>query len=155
MFPIATPIQSYLPVKTEEELTSQTFARIAARHSSRETGQTWGPAVGDGKPSEKRRSKRVMLQMTVKVIAETVERTTVEEEARTFVVNAHGGLVKMKRELKVGQPIVLVNPKTGVQQASRVVRVEDTDPEFFAMAFEFEQPNPGFWPVIFPPSDWG
>jgi hypothetical protein len=32
--------------------------------------------------------------------------------------------------------------------------VEDTSPEYFSVAFEFDTPNPKFWPVVFPPSDW-
>ena len=105
-------------------------------------------------PSNRRRSERVVLQMRVVVHAENIERQPVQEKALTMVVNAHGGLVKLKMELKVGQSIVLVNPVNGEQQSSRVVRVDDTDPEFFAVAFEFESPAPKFWPLVFPPSDW-
>lgn len=97
----------------------------------------------------------MVLQMTVRIVAETVLRAIVEEEARTLVVNAHGGLLETSWELKVGQPLVLVNPKNGVRQASRVVRVEDSQSELFVVAFEFDEPNPRFWPVTFPPSNWG
>jgi len=102
----------------------------------------------------RRRSERVILQMKVTVIAEDVQRRPRQEEARTLVVNAHGGLLKMKLDVHVGQPMRLVNPQIGVEQNCRVVRVEDTSPEFFSVAFEFDQPNPKFWPVVFPPSDW-
>jgi len=50
--------------------------------------------------------------------------------------------------------MLLVNPQNGVEQSCRVVRVEDTSPESFSVAFEFDQPNPKFWPIVFPPSDW-
>jgi hypothetical protein len=102
----------------------------------------------------RRRSERVMLQMRVTVIADDVQHKQRREEAQTLVVNAHGGLLKMKLDLRLGQPMRLVNPQNGVQQACRVVRIEDTSPEFFSVAFEFDQPNPKFWPVVFPPSDW-
>jgi hypothetical protein len=105
-------------------------------------------------PMNRRRSKRVMLQIKVTVIAEDVERKSRKEEALTLVVNAHGGLLKMKMEVHVGQPMLLVNPQNGVEQSCRVVRVEDTSPESFSVAFEFDQPNPKFWPIVFPPSDW-
>ena len=95
-----------------------------------------------------------MLQMRVTVIADDVQHKQRREEAQTLVVNAHGGLLKMKLDLQLGQPMRLVNPQNGAQQACRVVRVEDTSPEFFSVAFEFDQPNPKFWPVVFPPSDW-
>jgi len=72
-----------------------------------------------------------MLQMKVIVSAEDTERKPRREEALTLVVNAHGGLLKMKMEVHVGQPMLLVNPKNKVEQTCRVVRVEDTSPEYF------------------------
>ncbi len=106
-------------------------------------------------PMKLRRSERVMLQMKIKVIAEDVERRPRQEEALTLIVNAHGGLLKMKLDVHVGQPMRLVNPQNDVEQICRVVRVDDTSSEFYSVAFEFDQPNSKFWPVVFPPSDWG
>jgi len=48
----------------------------------------------------------------------------------------------------------LVNPQNKVEQNCRVVRVDETGTEFYSVAFEFDQRNPKFWPVVFPPSDW-
>lgn len=105
--------------------------------------------------SNRRRSERVMLQIPVKVLAETPDRVQVEEDTHTLVVNAHGGLMKLKMELLQGQPIMLVNPQTGMEQGCRVVRIDQPSPDYFAVAFEFDRPAPHFWPVVFPPSDWG
>jgi hypothetical protein len=62
-----------------------------------------------------------MLQIPVTVLAETTDRAQVQEETHTLVVNAHGGLLKLKMELLAGQPIVLVNPQSGMEQSCRVV----------------------------------
>jgi hypothetical protein len=105
-------------------------------------------------PVNRRRSERVMLRMKVLVSAESIERKRLQEEAMTQVVNAHGGLMKMQMELHVGQPMLLVNPQNKVEQSCRVVRIEDTADGAFAVAFEFDKPNPKFWPVVFPPQDW-
>jgi hypothetical protein len=105
-------------------------------------------------PMNRRRSERVMLQMKITVIADDVEHKPRREEALTLIVNAHGGLLKLQMGVHVGQPMQLVNPRNKVEQSCRVVRVEDTTPEYFSVAFEFDQPNPKFWPVVFPPSDW-
>ncbi len=105
-------------------------------------------------PKNRRRSERVMLQMRVTVIADDVNRKPRQEEALTQVVNAHGGLLKLKMEVHVGQPMRLVNPQNKVEQNCRLVRVDETGTEFYSVAFEFDQPNPKFWPVVFPPSDW-
>jgi len=105
-------------------------------------------------PADRRRSERVMLRMRLTVIAEDTERKRQQVEALTQIVNAHGGLMKMQMELHVGQPMLLVNPQNKVEQSCRVVRVEDTAEGDFAVAFEFDTPNPKFWPVVFPPEDW-
>jgi hypothetical protein len=105
-------------------------------------------------PANRRRSERVMLQVPVTVLGETPEHRQVREETQTLVVNAHGGLLKLKAEVLSGQPLILVNPKNSKKQHCRVVRVEQPSPDYFAVAFEFDQPSPGFWPITFPPADW-
>jgi hypothetical protein len=104
--------------------------------------------------ANQRRSERVMLQMAVVVLAETRDRKPVREDARTLVVNAHGGLLKLEMELLTGQPLTLVHEKSGKREQAHVVRVEQPSPDYFAVAFEFERPAPNFWPVVFPPDDW-
>jgi hypothetical protein len=92
--------------------------------------------------------------MKITVIADDVEHRPRREEALTQVVNAHGGLLKMKMDVQLGQPMVLINPRDKAEQKCRVVRVDDTASEYFSVAFEFDAPNPKFWPVVFPPTDW-
>jgi hypothetical protein len=96
-----------------------------------------------------------MLQIPVVVVTESRERVEIREETHTLVVNAHGGLLKLKAEVVVGQPIVLMNPKTGAEEGARVIRVDHPPGGHTAVAFEFDRPAPHFWPVVFPPADWG
>jgi len=42
----------------------------------------------------RRRSERVKLNMAVHVLAENEERQQIRVEAKTLVVNAHGGLMR-------------------------------------------------------------
>ena len=105
-------------------------------------------------PENHRRSERVLLRMRITVVAEDTERKRRQCEAMTQVVNAHGGLMRLPLELHVGQPMLLGNPQNNAEQACRVVRVDDTADGDFAVAFEFDAPNPKFWPVVFPPEDW-
>lgn len=105
-------------------------------------------------PADKRRSERVMLQVSVIVRLKTREGKTAEEETQTSVVNAHGGLMKLKMEVQAGQPIVLINGRTKVQESCRIVRVEHGVGSS-AVAFEFDRPAPHFWPITFPPANWG
>jgi hypothetical protein len=103
----------------------------------------------------RRRSERVLLNMAVQVLAENEERRQIRIEAKTLVVNAHGGLMEMTEHLHVGQSFLLTNPATGSEMSCRVVRVDETGIEHFHIAFEFDRPAPKFWPVTFPPADWG
>jgi hypothetical protein len=96
-----------------------------------------------------------MLQVPVIVKTKTRHGDNAQEETHTVVVNAHGGLLKLKMELQAGQPIVLVNAKTKMEQSCRVVRVDEPPGGNFAIAFEFDRPAPHFWPITFPPADWG
>jgi len=103
----------------------------------------------------RRRSERVMLRISVMVLAENEQHRQFQEEAKTQVVNAHGGLMTMKTHLHMGQSFLLKNPQTGSEISCRVVRVEDVGTEDYNIAFEFDRPAPKFWPVTFPPTDWG
>lgn len=105
-------------------------------------------------PANRRRSERVMLQMTVTVVTETPDRAQVQEEAQTQVVNAHGGLIKLKMKVLLGQTLVIVNPRNKFEQSAHVVRIDDTEPDHFSVAFEFDEAAPNFWPINFPPADW-
>ena len=105
-------------------------------------------------PENRRRSERVMLQIPIVVMAKTVDGEQLREETHTLVVNAHGGLVKLKMEVLNGQPIVLVNPRSGAEESARVVRIDNPPGGYTAVAFEFDEPSPKFWPVAFPPPDW-
>jgi len=111
--------------------------------------------VTDSHPANRRRSERVMLQVPVIVQTHAQDGREDQEQAHTSVVNAHGGLLKLNMVLQAGQPIILINEKTKAQQGCRVVRVETSEAGMSAVAFEFDQPAPKFWPISFPPADWG
>jgi len=103
----------------------------------------------------RRRSERVKLNMAVHVLAGNEERQQIRVEAKTLVVNAHGGLMEMTTHLHMGQSFLLTNPATGSEMSCRVVRVDESGMEHFYIAFEFDRTAPKFWPVTFPPADWG
>jgi hypothetical protein len=102
----------------------------------------------------RRRSERVILRISVMVLAEDEERKQIQEKAETQVVNAHGGLLQMRSHLHVGQSFLLHNPQSNKEMSCRVVRIEEQGLEFYNIAFEFDRPAPNFWPIVFPPADW-
>lgn len=96
-----------------------------------------------------------MLQVPIVVTTKSAQGAEMREETHTLVVNAHGGLLQLDMEAVAGQPMVLTNPKTGTQEKCRVIRVDHPPGGHTAVAFEFDRPAPQFWPVVFPPADWG
>ena len=106
-------------------------------------------------PQNRRRSQRVLLQVPVHIRARMPDGNLVQTQAFTQVVNAHGGLLEAPFRMTVGQEITLVNPHSRKEVGCRVVRVEGPLDGCFATAFEFNERSPHFWPISFPPVDWG
>lgn len=104
--------------------------------------------------NSQRRSERVLLQIRVLVETATEEGDVVRLEAFTLVVNAHGGLLEMSLKVPKGHRMWLSNPTLGVREGCRVIASRSSQGGDFAIAFEFENPAPQFWPIAFPPIDW-
>ena len=111
--------------------------------------------IREPRPGDKRRSQRVMLLLTVLVKAELSTGETVQTQAFTVSVNAHGGLLESPFGMSEGQKITLVNPQSGKEVGCRVVRVQRSSGEGFSVGFEFEERSPRFWPITFAPLSWG
>jgi hypothetical protein len=105
--------------------------------------------------NDKRRSQRVVLQIAVLVKTRTPHNNADQVQARTLVVNAHGGLLEGPLMVVANQKITIVNPRTRAEVHCRVVRVERPSSMMATVAFEFHEPTAQFWPITFPPEDWG
>jgi hypothetical protein len=104
--------------------------------------------------SNRRRSQRVLLRMRILVIAIGPDKQPLSEQTFTAVVNAHGGLIYLTMNVRVGQSLILRNPESSEEQSCRVVRIDEEHDGKRGVAVEFSTPNPTFWHVAFPPSDW-
>ena len=102
-------------------------------------------------PQYRRRSPRALLQVAVLVRTELSDGELGQIQAFTVSVNAHGGLFESPIRLTAGQKLTLVNPHTKKEAGCRIVRVEGSSEASYAIAFEFDQRNPHFWPITFPP----
>jgi hypothetical protein len=102
----------------------------------------------------KRRSERVVLVVPIILSVKTADGRIASEVAKTQVVNAHGGLLSATLQVEADQEVVLTNPRTTATRRCRVIRTEQTSPQGWSIAFQFEEPAPNFWPISFPPSDW-
>ena len=104
--------------------------------------------------ASRRRSERILLQIRLLLETRLDDGNFIRMDAFTLVVNAHGGLLELSLKLPQGHKISLINTGTGVKVPCRIVAVRKSQDGQFAVAFEFENPSPDFWPINFPPRDW-
>jgi hypothetical protein len=104
--------------------------------------------------ASKRRSQRVMLRLPVLVHGKTVDGKPFHEHAFTLVVNAHGALILLAARVAIRQTVTLANVATEQGAECRVVYLGLKDAGKTQVGVEFLQPNPKFWNIEFPPSDW-
>jgi hypothetical protein len=101
-----------------------------------------------------RRSKRIFIQIPVRLTGSLPDQSNFEEKAQTIVVNEHGALVELTRPLEQGQNVILENGRTSEAKESKVVLVMPGDSGNFHVAVEFINPSPSFWQINFPPEGW-
>jgi hypothetical protein len=99
-----------------------------------------------------KRNQRLRLELPVFVYTRSTdeEHEPLHEMARSLVVYARGGVVILGATVKLGQELLLVNPRSDVQATCRIAGFEPSPP---MVRLEFTQPVSGFWGVAFPPED--
>lgn len=95
-----------------------------------------------------------MLQIPVHIRLQMADGRLLRQDGFTQVVNAHGGLLEMETKPEAGQRMLLMNPKSRVEQSATVVGAKKSRDGGYAVAFEFDSPTPRLWAVVFPPEDW-
>lgn len=73
---------------------------------------------------EKRRCKRLPLNIPVRVYGRTPDDHPFREATVTNFVNSHGALLPLKPQVKKGQEVTLVNAYTEEERQCRVVYVD-------------------------------
>lgn len=96
-----------------------------------------------------RRSGRVFHKARVKAEGREHNGKKFSETCETVVVNAHGGLLLLKHEVKDGEMLVLTNPVTQEEQECRIVYLGDLGDKGQRVGIEFLTPAPRFWGVDF------
>ncbi len=112
------------------------------------------PPSNSGDQNAQRRSQRVIVKVSVMVLAEGAENKPVSEETRTVTVNAHGAMILLGLKVSIGQLLTLRNSSTKEEIACRVVYVSPHESEKRQVGVDFINPCPRFWRISFPPSDW-
>jgi len=97
-----------------------------------------------------RRSKRLALQVPVRVYGQERVRGAFREEVRTLSISAHGSLVPLATSVELGQVLVVMNRMTGEEQECRVAYVGPIAEGKSKVGLAFRHPAPHFWQVDFP-----
>ena len=101
-----------------------------------------------------RRTQRIFARILLHVSGKNQDQTTFEEDTFTVAVNADGGLLQLRKQVRKGQRLSLVQAKTGQQEFCVVAHAEPSEGGLTSARVQFLRPRPEFWHVAFPPADW-
>jgi len=95
-----------------------------------------------------------MLAVKILVGGNRLNGARFSEGTETSVVNAHGALIFLGEEVRVGQSLSIRNIKSQEELQAQVVDVGAEQKGICEVGIEFDEPAPRFWRVAFPPEDW-
>jgi hypothetical protein len=101
-----------------------------------------------------RRSQRIVLSIPLLVTGKNTAESPFSERTVTLVVNAHGGLILLRENVRLGQMLKLKNMVTDEEITCTVVDVNAVPMTTAEVGVEFVPPCPRFWRVTFPPRNW-
>ena len=102
----------------------------------------------------RRRSQRVLMQVSVRLRGIDTQGKPFDEEADTLAINAHGALVLLQARVTSGSLLTLRNNTTKEEQECSVVFLGPVRGNKAEIGLEFSARRPQFWRVAFPPEDW-
>jgi hypothetical protein len=101
-----------------------------------------------------RRTQRILARVPLSISGKNNGEAPFEEHSFTIAVNADGGLLQLREQVRKGQRLSLFHGKTGQQEFCVVAHVESIEDGLASVRVNFLEPHPEFWHVSFPPSDW-
>lgn len=102
----------------------------------------------------RRRSQRVLMQVSVVIRGTDGHGRSFEEETETLSISAHGALVMLAAKVTPGTMVVLKHSRTQEDQECQVIFLGTPHGDKTEIGLEFTSRRPGFWRITFPPEDW-
>lgn len=102
----------------------------------------------------RRRTQRVLVRVPVRVSAQNPPASRFDEETQTLSISVHGASIPLSKSLSKGQRLELMNIATGDKAECIVAHLGQRHGDRIEVGVEFILPNPKFWRVAFPPTDW-
>src|SRR6266850_4255915 len=112
------------------------------------------PIVNSSNNNPRRRSQRVLMQVSVRLVGIDAQGQTFDEQADTLAINAHGALVLLQSRVTSGSLLTLRNNTTKEEQECNVAFLGPVRGNKAEIGLEFSARRPQFWRVAFPPEDW-
>ena len=105
-------------------------------------------------PGARRRSQRVLMQVSIRIRGTDAQGQKFEEETETLAINAHGALILLTARVTSGCKVEMKHQRTEEEQECHVVFLGPVRGGRGEVGLEFSSPRPAFWRVAFPPEDW-
>jgi len=104
--------------------------------------------------SSRRRSQRVLMQISVRIHGLDAQGKPFDEETDTLAISAHGARVLLNARVTSGSLLMLRNNTTKDEQECTVAFLGPVRGNKCEIGLEFSARRPQFWRVAFPPEDW-
>jgi hypothetical protein len=133
---------------------SRIFEALKLAQSVRDGKELAEPPAGDVvEIPNRRRSRRLALDISVYVYGHGLGKEPFHEEAHTLNVNANGALLLLSVPVHVGQTLLLTNQLTQQDQDCRVVFLGTKHSRTVETGVAFPRTNPDFWQLHATPED--
>lgn len=130
---------------------SRIFEAIKQAQNSRSGTSGIEPPSSDLTPSsDRRRSRRWPIDVSVYVYGHGPEKEPFHEEAHTLNVNANGALLLLSVPVHQGQTLLLTNRFTEQEQGCQVVYLGAKHSRTIEAGIAFPEANPDFWQMTPP-----
>ena len=104
--------------------------------------------------SDRRKGQRIFLPIAVRVSGYDERGSSFKENTQTISISPLGALILISASVRIGQRLVLSNIRTKALVECIVVHKGERQDGGLEVGLQFGLPNPTFWGVTFPPSDW-
>jgi len=107
-----------------------------------------------GAPGARRRSQRVLMQVSIRIRGTDAQGHKFEEDTETLAINAHGALILLSARVTSGSKVEMKHKRTEEEQECQVAFLGPVRGGKAEIGLEFSSPRPAYWRVAFPPEDW-
>jgi hypothetical protein len=111
------------------------------------------PETDTAELTDRRRSRRLSLDVSVYVYGHGPEKEPFHEEAHTLSVSANGALLLLSVPVRKGQTLLITNQLTQRELDCRVVYLGARHSRTTETGVAFQRPQPDFWQAHVLPED--